>query len=155
MITFAIYVVSKANYFFAYEFRRNPRNSTDRLQSSFHFPKSLAWRNKIPLSNQKFFTSRVRRDVAFPAATLRRFGQNRRAITMERSVTIVILLIREGFRSLRRGSPRAVHDRSCGAFEGGQREGKIPRRGGGRKLSFTGSTTSNVEIGSSEKGRRA
>lgn len=73
MITFAIYVVSKANYFFAYEFRRNPRNSTDRLQSSFHFPKSLAWRNKIPLSNQKFFTSRVRRDVAFPAVTRRDF----------------------------------------------------------------------------------
>ncbi|KYQ59736.1 hypothetical protein ALC60_01121 [Trachymyrmex zeteki] len=47
-----------------------------------------------------------------PAASLRHFGKIEGSSPRQRSVTIAVPLIREGFRSLQRGSPRAVHDRS-------------------------------------------
>jgi len=86
-----------------------------RVRSTFQKIAHEIKRNKNHLG---FFTYRARKAMSScflsrPAASLRQnFGKIEGPSPRQRSVMIAISLIREGFRSLQRGSPRAVHDRS-------------------------------------------
>lgn len=138
------------------DFKGNSRDSWPGIQNSFHFPK-IACDAIKPISVRRFFTSCAERNVPphFLPAGLRRFWQNRRAITEAEIGNDRRPVDSRGIQKppagITAGGPRSLVHSRVGA------EGEIPRRGGrgeDRKLSFTtGSTTSTQKSAErSEKG---